>query len=166
MAASKKTTPKQPIKRPKSKATLPDTGDDKELSPAQSRELEKRVKDLEDRTRYMLVSTLGPSFVLYYNVSEDTYGWNDPAHATLFKRRQAAEAIQQVLGDKDGIVQCAVDKKGQLVKKSVEPTTAKSTPKSTAKTAPKSTPKKAGKTNSAKKMPGRKNSGKKKPARR
>lgn len=120
--AARKTSPKKPAalsRRSKSRKSNADLGEEGELSPAQVRELEKRIQDLEDRTRYMLVSMLGPNFALYYNVSEDSYGWNDPTHATLFKRRKAAQAIQHLLGDRDSLVQCAVSKRGLLVRKSL-----------------------------------------------
>jgi hypothetical protein len=94
--------------------------DSDELSPSQLRELDRRIKDLDDRKRYILVSTLGPNFVLFYNVSEDTYGYHEPGHATLFKRKKAAQAIQHLLGDNAGIIECAVNKRGQLVKKSIK----------------------------------------------
>jgi len=122
MAVRKKTNPKRPVSKTKgrsSKQTAHELGADADLSPAQRRELDKRIEDLKDRKRYLLASSLGPNFILYYNLSEDTYGWNDPSHATLFKRRKAAHAVQQILGDKDSIVECLVDKKGQLVKRSV-----------------------------------------------
>lgn len=122
MAARKHTNLKKQASKTKRQSTKTadfELGDDGDLSPAQRRELEKRIEDLHDRTRYLLASTLGPNFVLYYNLSEDTYGWNDPTHATLFKRRKAAQAVQQLLGDKDSIVECVVDKKGKLVAKSV-----------------------------------------------
>ena len=73
------------------------------------------MKDLDDRTRYLLVSVFGPRFVLYYNVSEDTYGMSEPAHATVFKRRAAAVAVRKMLGGGVQIVQCDVDGHGQLV---------------------------------------------------
>ncbi|MBI3028031.1 MAG: hypothetical protein HYY64_00755 [Candidatus Rokubacteria bacterium] len=73
------------------------------------------MKDLHDRTRYLLVSAFGPRFALYYNVSEDTYGMNEPAHATLFKRRAAALAIRRMLGGGVEIARCRVDRRGQLV---------------------------------------------------
>jgi hypothetical protein len=79
------------------------------------RELDRRVKDLHDRTRYLLVSAFSPRFALYYNVSEDTYGMNEPAHATLFKRRAAALAIRRMLGRGAEIVPCRVDRRGRLV---------------------------------------------------
>ena len=89
------------------------------LTRAQMRELDRRVKDLDDRTRYLLVSTLSPRFALYYNVSEDTYGMNKPVHATLFKRRAAALAIKRLLGGGVEIAPCRVDRRGRLVLKSV-----------------------------------------------
>ena len=89
--------------------------EDEPLTRAQMRELDRRMKDLDDRTRYLLVSVFGPRFVLYYNVSEDTYGMSEPAHATVFKRRAAAVAVRKMLGGGVQIVQCDVDGHGQLV---------------------------------------------------
>ena len=89
------------------------------LTRAQMRELDRRIKDSRDRTRYMLVSALTRRFVLYYNVSEDTYGHNDPRHATLFKRRVAADAVRQHLGDRIQLVRCRVNVRGQLVLASI-----------------------------------------------
>lgn len=56
------------------------------------------MADLDDATRYILVSQMGPRFALYYNVSEDVYVMNDPNGATLFKRRNAAVAVKKLLG--------------------------------------------------------------------
>src|SRR5438094_8969449 len=61
------------------------------LSPAQIRELERRVRDSRDPIRYMLVSEFSRRFILYYNVSDDVYAMNDPAGGPLFKRLQTAE---------------------------------------------------------------------------
>jgi hypothetical protein len=94
--------------------------EDNELSARELRELERRVGDLNNRTRYLVVTVLGPGFVLYYNVSEDTYGWNEPSHATLFKRQEAAVAVQQLLGDSDTVTTGTVNARGQLVRKSVQ----------------------------------------------
>jgi hypothetical protein len=77
--------------------------------------LDRRIKDLDDRTRYLLVSAFTPRFVLYYNVSEDMYGMNDPAYATLFKRRAAALAVKRLLGGGVQIVPCRVNRRGRLV---------------------------------------------------
>lgn len=123
MAAKKRTSPRrQPaakVARSNAKASGRGFTEDSELSPAQVRELERRIEDLNCRTRYLIVSVLDSDFVLYYNVSEDTYGWNDPSHATLFKRRRAAQTVLQLVGDKDIVVECCVNKRGQLIKKSV-----------------------------------------------
>lgn len=78
-------------------------------------ELDRRVKDLDDRTRYLLVSVFGPRFVLYDNVSEDTYAMNEPGRATVFKRRAAAAAIKTLLGRRVQIVRYRVDRQGHLV---------------------------------------------------
>ncbi|MBI4611710.1 MAG: hypothetical protein HY726_22205 [Candidatus Rokubacteria bacterium] len=89
--------------------------DEPPLTLAQMRELDRRVKDLHDRTRYLLVSAFGPRFALYYNASQDTYGMNEPVHATLFKRRAAALAIRRMLGGGVEIARCRVDRRGRLV---------------------------------------------------
>lgn len=121
--ASKKTSRKPSRKtssrRAAAKTAVPAFAEDADLTPAEVRELERRISDLDARTRYLIVSVLDPNFVLYYNVSEDTYGWNDPSHATLFKRRQAAQTILKLLGDRDTLVECEVKKGGQLIKKSI-----------------------------------------------
>jgi hypothetical protein len=100
---------------PKSTAANPDPG----LTRAQARELERRVEELHDPTRYLLRSGLTSGIVLYYNLSEDTYGWNDATNATLFKRRDSAAAIQGLLGDGVRVVRCRVDRNGRLVKSSL-----------------------------------------------
>ena len=93
--------------------------DDFALSPAQIRELQRRVKDLDDRTRYLLVSSFSPRFMLFYVIAEDTYAMNEPSAATLFKRRSAALAIKRLLGASTEIVECRVDRRGRLVKASL-----------------------------------------------
>jgi hypothetical protein len=77
------------------------------------------VEELHDPTRYLLKTALTSGIVLYYNLSEDTYGWNDPSSATLFKRRASASAIQELLGKSVRVARCRVDRKGQLVKSSL-----------------------------------------------
>jgi hypothetical protein len=85
------------------------------LTKPQIRELERRLRDADDRTRYLLVSSLAPSFTLYYDVSSDNYVMNEPARATLFKRRQGAAAIQNTLGAGVAVVRCRVDARDALV---------------------------------------------------
>jgi hypothetical protein len=79
---------------------------DDELTPAQIRELRRRMADLDDITRYLLVSQMGPRFALYYNVSDDVYAMNDPRGATLFKRLKAALAVKALLGGSIRILRC------------------------------------------------------------
>ncbi len=83
------------------------------------RELDRRVKDTEDRTRYLLVNVFTRKFALYYDVSDDMYAVNSPESATLFKRRKAALAIRRLLGDRVEITPCRVDRRGRLVISSV-----------------------------------------------
>lgn len=64
------------------------------------------MADLDDATRYLLVSQIGPRFALYYNVSDDVYAMNDPRGATLFKRRKAALAVKALLGRSIRILRC------------------------------------------------------------
>lgn len=75
-----------------------DEPDDWPLTPAQIREIDRGVADLDNPVRYLLVSRMGPRFFLYYNVSDDLYAMNDPSGATLFKRRKAAESVKRTLG--------------------------------------------------------------------
>jgi hypothetical protein len=72
--------------------------DDSQLSPGWIRELKRRVKDSRDPVRYMLVSEFSPKFILYYDVTSDTYVMNDPSRGTLFKRREIAESVKAHLG--------------------------------------------------------------------
>ena len=138
MAARKiSKTPRRASSIKRVPATIPSFSEEPELSRAEARELERRVSDLNDRTRYMIVSVLDANFVLYYNVSEDTYGWNDPSHATLFKRRKAAQIILELVGDKDTLIACEVNKRGQLIKKTVSLPRSRGRAKSTPKTSKK-----------------------------
>lgn len=114
--------PSSATRRKPNRARLPkpSASQEPELTRKQARELERRVEDLHDPTRYLLKSALTSGIVLYYNLSEDTYGWNDPSNATLFKRRDSASAIQALLGEGVRVARCRVDRKGQVVKRSLE----------------------------------------------
>jgi hypothetical protein len=94
-------------------------GDAWELSKSQVRELQRRVRDLDDRTRYLLVSVFTPRMVLYYNVSNDMFGMNDPSLGTLFKRRAAAIAIQRLLRTGIQLIQCRADRHDRVVRSSL-----------------------------------------------
>lgn len=89
------------------------------LSRSQLRELRRRIRDVEDRTRYLLVSAFTRRFVLYYDVSNDTFAMNAPSSGTLFKRRTAAIAIQRLLRPGVEVVRCRADRRGRVVKSSV-----------------------------------------------
>ena len=90
-----------------------------ELPKSQVRELQRRVRDLNDRTRYLLVSVFTPRMVLYYNVSNDTFGMNDPSLGTLFKRIVAALAIQRLLRTGIEVIKCRADRHDRVVKSSL-----------------------------------------------
>jgi len=64
------------------------------------------MADLDDVTRYLLVSQMGLRFALYYNVADDVYVMNNPRGATLFKRRKAALAVKALLGGSIRILRC------------------------------------------------------------
>src|SRR2546425_12584733 len=74
------------------------------LSPAQIRELDRRIRDSRDPIRYMLVSEYSRRFILYYNVSDDVYAMNDPAGGTLFKRLKTAKNVKKLLSKGTSIV--------------------------------------------------------------
>lgn len=62
------------------------------------KEIRRRVKDLEDPIRYAIASEMSRRFVLYYNVSSDSFAYNNPEGGTLFKRREIAERVKNRLG--------------------------------------------------------------------
>jgi len=74
------------------------------LSPAEIRELKRRLRDSQDPVRYMLVSECSRRFILYYNVSDNMFAMNDASGGTLFKRREAAERVKKLLGKGVSIV--------------------------------------------------------------
>jgi hypothetical protein len=89
------------------------------LTKGQIRKLERRIRDSDDRTQYLLASVMTPRFILYYNLSDDDYAMNEPDHATLFKRRPTAAAIRDLMGGRVEIVRCRVNKRGKLVLRSL-----------------------------------------------
>jgi hypothetical protein len=89
------------------------------LSAAERRELDRRIKDADDPRRYLLVSATLPWFSLYYEIQEDAWLIDDPSRATLFKRREAARAICELLRPGVRVVPCTVDGRGRLVLSSI-----------------------------------------------
>jgi hypothetical protein len=88
--------------------------EDWELSKAQIRELERRVRDMDDPRRFVLASEFLPTFGLYYDVSDNVYVMNDLSAATVFKKRKAAKAVKALLGKGVRIVECRKLKSGKL----------------------------------------------------
>ena len=78
--------------------------DEEPLSPALIRELKRRLRDSRDPVRYMLVSEFSRRFILYYNVTSGMFAMNEPSGGTLFKRREAAEAVKKLLSKGISIV--------------------------------------------------------------
>lgn len=92
------------------------TDDDFSLTKAQLRELDRRVADMKNPVRYLIESRFSPKFRLFYNVSDDVYAMNNPADATLFKRRKAALAVQKLLGGGTRIIRCTTRRRnGQVI---------------------------------------------------
>jgi hypothetical protein len=87
--------------------------DDPQLSPEWIRELKRRVRDSRDPVRYMLVSEFTRKFILYYDVSTDTFAMNNPSRGTLFKRKEATESVKEHLGEGVALVKFTV-KGGRL----------------------------------------------------
>jgi hypothetical protein len=109
----KKPTKAKPAPPPVPEPSAPED-EDWELSKAQIREIERRGRDLDDPRRFVLASQLLPSFVLYYDVSNNVYVMNDLSAATVFKKRKAAVAIKALLGKGVRIVECLRLKSGKL----------------------------------------------------
>jgi hypothetical protein len=89
------------------------------LNAAERRELDRRIKDADDPRRYLLVAATLPWFSLYYEIQADAWLIDDPSRATLFKRREAARAICELLRPGVRVVPCAVDARGRLVLSSI-----------------------------------------------
>jgi hypothetical protein len=87
--------------------------DDAPLSPEWITEIKRRVTDSRDPVRYMLVSEFSRRFILYYNVTTDTFAMNDASRGTLFKRREVAESVKAHLGKGIALVKFTV-KGGRL----------------------------------------------------
>jgi len=91
------------------------TNGDADLEPLtreQLREIERRLRDLDDPTRYFLVSDFGAGFKLYYEISDGVYVMNELSKATLFKTREAALAVKATLGPGIKLVRCTTTIKG------------------------------------------------------
>lgn len=96
-----------------------DSADPPPLTRTQIRELNRRVRDSMDRTRYLLATALTMRHALFYNVSDDVFAMDGPTRGTLFKRREAAMAVKALLAGRAQILQCRVTSRGRLVLRSV-----------------------------------------------
>jgi len=88
--------------------------DDEPISPKLARELARRIKEVRDPTRYVIVSAFTRRFLLYYDVRADSYPMNNLESATLFKRRSVAEAVMSVLGNHHAIMTVRLGKNGAI----------------------------------------------------
>ena len=80
---------------------------DEPLSPEWAREIKKRVRDIENPVRYIITSALSRRFVSFYNISTDTFVVNKPEGGTLFKRRELAARVAEILGKGHTVVKFA-----------------------------------------------------------
>ena len=60
------------------------------LAKAQIRELKRRVADLRDPVRYLVVKQIGSRFAMYYDASDGLYGMNEQAEALKRRTKQFA----------------------------------------------------------------------------
>jgi len=64
--------------------------------------------------RFVIASQFLRKFVLYYNVSDDTYAMNNISTATLFKRKRAAETVRKLLGANTRLLKVRLMKGGRI----------------------------------------------------
>lgn len=88
--------------------------EDPSLSAAWRKEIGRRLRDLHDPTRYVIVSAFSRTFLLYYDASRDSYPMNDLGQATLFKRLSVARAVIRVLGDHHVLMKVKLRKDGSI----------------------------------------------------
>jgi hypothetical protein len=84
--------------------------------------LRRRADEIDDPTRFLVVSGLGPRFQLYYNAEANSYTMNEARAGTLFKSKRVAQAVAAALGPRTVVAQCTTrvrQGKRQLVLKSV-----------------------------------------------
>jgi hypothetical protein len=82
-----------PVKheRPKVDADFP------QLTKRQMAELHRRVADMKDPRRYVIVSSFLPKFSLFYCPSDGAFVMNEIPDAALFKRKAEALAVARAL---------------------------------------------------------------------
>jgi hypothetical protein len=78
-------------KRPKADEEFPP------LTKRQVAELERRMADMMDPTRYVIVSSFQLNISLFYCPSDGVFVMNEIPEAALFKRKAEAPAVAQAL---------------------------------------------------------------------
>jgi hypothetical protein len=71
---------------------------------------------MDDPTRYVIVSAFSPRFLLFYDVTSNSYPMNDLRSATLFKRRSVAHAVLSALGGGHVLMTVRVAKDGAITR--------------------------------------------------
>lgn len=87
-------------KSKRTKAAQPQTEETDDLPPLSAKEiaeLKRRIADLHDPTRYVIVSPFSRRFCLYYVPESGNYIMNEIPVEALFKLKSAAQALAQVL---------------------------------------------------------------------
>jgi hypothetical protein len=86
-------------RRSKTGATREPVVDDEfpPLTKAQIAELDRRVAELNDPTRYLVVSSFMKRLVLYYDVESNGFAHNRPEGGTAFKSFDIAQAVLTAL---------------------------------------------------------------------
>ncbi len=67
------------------------------LTKRQMAELQRRVADMEDPRRYVIVSSFLPKFSLFYCPSDGVFVMNEIPDTALFKRKAEALAVARAL---------------------------------------------------------------------
>ena len=76
------------------------------LSAAELARLRQTMADVREARRFVIVSQVIRGYVMYYNVSDHGFVLNNPAAATLFLKREAAEAVAALLHDGVRVLRC------------------------------------------------------------
>jgi hypothetical protein len=67
------------------------------ISKANAAELDRILDEMDDPTRYLVVSAFTKRFVLYYNVEDNCFAQNRPEGGTAFKTIDVARAVLAAL---------------------------------------------------------------------
>jgi hypothetical protein len=101
-------------------AKVPAAGSEEStLSAAWIREIERRVNDSRDPTRYIIVSVLLPGprrrWELFYDLADDMWAM-DVQGATLFKRKRTARVVAELLGDRYEVIEVRLGKNRKVIR--------------------------------------------------